>query len=77
MEGNKEIYPTVWRKVKKKKTTRKFCEFIMKVDVERLGCNDLLQDFKFMKNIKITMDVWWNNRRKESVYKKSEAVTLF
>ena len=29
----------------------------MKVDVEHFGCNNLLQDFKFMKNIvKTTMD---------------------
>ena len=30
----------------------------MKVDVERFGYNNLLQDFKFLKNIvNITMDV--------------------
>ena len=44
----------------------------MKVDVERFGCNNLLQDF--MKNdVKIAMDVWWNNRRKESVNKKKDS----
>ena len=31
----------------------------MKVNVERFGCNILLEDFKFMKNVdKIAMDVW-------------------
>ena len=36
----------------------KFDEFIMKVDVERFGCSNLLQVFKFMKNVvKIAMDV--------------------
>ena len=30
----------------------------MKVDVERFGCNNLLQDFKFMKNVKVVMDVF-------------------
>ena len=30
----------------------------MKVCVERFGCNNLLQDFKFMKNLlEIAMDV--------------------
>ena len=30
----------------------------MKFDVERFGCNKLLQDFKFMKNvIKIAIDI--------------------
>ena len=29
----------------------------MKINVERFGCNNLFQDFKFMKNIKIAMDV--------------------
>ena len=27
----------------------------MKVDLEQVDCNNLLQDFKFMKNIKITV----------------------
>ena len=30
----------------------------MKVNVERFGCNNFFQDFKFMKNIvKVAMDV--------------------
>ena len=37
----------------------------MKVDIERFGRNNILQDFKFVKNIdKITVDVWGNNSRK-------------
>ena len=37
----------------------KFDEFIMKVNVERFGWNNPLQDFKFMKNVvKIGMDFW-------------------
>ena len=43
----------------------------MEVHVERFGYKNLLQYFKFMKNVKIGMDVWWNNRRKESVEKKT------
>ena len=40
----------------------------MKVDVERLGYNNLRQDFKFMKSVvKIAMDVWWNNRKRKWV----------
>ena len=50
----------------------------MKIDVEHLCCNNLLQDFKFMKNpVKIAIDVWWNNRRKESVYKHPSLLTVF
>ena len=46
----------------------------MKVDVEHFSCNNLLQDFEFMKNVvKIAMDVWWNNMSKESVYKKEDS----
>ena len=46
----------------------------MKVDFERFSYNNLLQDFKLMKNVvKIAMDVWWNNRRKESVFKKKDS----
>ena len=29
----------------------------MKVDAERFGCNNLLQDFKFIKNIKIARNI--------------------
>ena len=55
----------------KKRNDPKFDEFIKKVDVERFGINNLLQDFKFMKNVvKIAIDVWWNNRRIETLYKK-------
>ena len=57
----------------KKQINPKFDEFIMKVDVEHFGYNNLLQDFKFMKSVKITMDVWWNSRRKENVYKKKDS----
>ena len=35
----------------------KFDEFIMKIDIECFGCNNFLQDLKFMKNVKIAMDV--------------------
>ena len=57
MEVNKEISLTVKRKVEKIDNP-KFDKFIMKVDVERFGTNNLLLDFKFIKNVvKITMDV--------------------
>ena len=46
MEVNKEIISDC-RKLKEQNNT-KFDEFIMKVDVERFGYNNLLQDFKFM-----------------------------
>ena len=36
----------------KKINNPKFYKLIMKVDVERFGCNNLLQDFKFMKDEK-------------------------
>ena len=43
----------------------------MRVDVERFSCIKFLQEFESMKSvIKIAMDVWWNNRRKESVCKE-------
>ena len=46
----------------------------MKVDVERFGYNNLLQDLKFMKSVvKIAMDVWWNNERKDSVYEMKDS----
>ena len=74
MEEYKEINPTIWRNAEKTKQNPKFDEFIMKVDVECFGCNNFLQDFKFMKKvIKIVMDIRWNNRWKESVYKKKGA----
>ena len=41
----------------KEENIPKFDEFIMKVDVERFGCNNLLRDFKSMKNVKIAMDI--------------------
>ena len=60
----------VWIKVEKRKNP-KFYRFVMKVDVERFGCNNLLQDVKYMKSVvKIAMDIWWNGRKKENVYKK-------
>ena len=63
----------VWRKLKKQNNP-KSDEFIMKVDVQRSGCNNLLRDFKFMKNVvKIAIDVWWNNGSKESVNKKKDS----
>ena len=52
MEVNKEINPTVWRKVEKTNNP-KLGEFIMKVDVERFGLDNFLQDIKFMKNVKV------------------------
>ena len=50
VEINKEINLKVWRKGEKQNNP-KSGEFIMKVDIERFGCNNLLQDFKFMKNV--------------------------
>ena len=42
----------------KKQNNAKLNEYIMKVDVECFGYNNLLQDFKFRKNVaKITMDI--------------------
>ena len=42
----------------KKQSNPKFDEFIMKVDIERFGCNNFLQDFEFMKSIiKVVMDI--------------------
>ena len=50
----------------------------MKVNDEYFGYNNLLQDFKFMKSVvKIAMDVWWNSRRKESVYKKERFISVY
>ena len=41
---------------------------------ERFGCNNLLKGFKFMKNVvKIAMDIWWNNTRKEMCIKKKNS----
>ena len=59
------------KKSRKTKKKFKFDEFIIEVDVQCFGNNNLLQDFKFMKSVvKIVIVVWWNSRRKESVYKK-------
>ena len=70
MDINKEINPTVWRKVEKQNNP-KFNEFIMKVNIEQFSRNKLLQDFKFMKSVvKTAMEVWGDNGRKENVYKK-------
>ena len=47
--------------------------FFKKVDVERFGYNNFLQAFDFMKRVvEIAMDIWWNSRWKESVYKMKE-----
>ena len=35
----------------KKQSNPTFDEFIMKVDVERFACNNLLQEFESMKNV--------------------------
>ena len=46
------------KKSLKKQNNPKFKEFIVKVDVDRFNYNNLLQDFKFMKNIvNIVMDI--------------------
>ena len=37
----------------------KLDEFFMIVNVERFGCNNLLHDFKFMKNVQIAIAVVW------------------
>ena len=58
MEVNKEIKSDSMKKSRKNKIIQKFDEFIMKVDFECFGYNNLLQDFKFMKRVvKIVMDV--------------------
>ena len=52
------------KKKLKKKTiyTLRFDEFIMKINIERFGCNNLPQDFKFVINIlKIAMGVISSN----------------
>ena len=41
------IYVCMWRKVENTNNPN-FDEFIMKVNVEGFGYNNLLQDFKFM-----------------------------
>ena len=62
----------------KKQYDPKSDEFIMKVDVEHFGCNNLLQDFKFMKNVvKVVMYAWWNSRRKKNVYKKERFIAVY
>ena len=64
------IYFFIFEEKSKTQNNPKFDDFIMKVDIERFDCNNLLQDFKFMKNVKIAMDV---SRRKEIVYKKKDS----
>ena len=39
------------KKSTSKQNTPKFDESIMKVDVERSGCDKFLQDYKFMKRV--------------------------
>ena len=55
------VYINIYREKEKerlkKQNNPKFDEFIMKVNVEHFSCNNLIQDFKFMKNFKIAMDV--------------------
>ena len=44
------------KKIRKKENDLRF---IMKVNVERFGYDNLLQDFKFMESVvRIAMDVW-------------------
>ena len=51
------IYIYIYEEILKKRSCLKFDEFIMKVDVERFGCNNILQEFKFIKNVvKIVRD---------------------
>ena len=46
----------------------------MKDDIEWFGRNNLFQDVRFMKNmVEIAMEVLWNNKRRESVYKKKDS----
>ena len=34
---------------------------------EKYNYNNQLQDFKFMKSVvKITIDIWWNSKRKSA-----------
>ena len=49
----------------------------MKVNIEHFDCKNLFQDFRFMKNIKIAMTVWWNNRRKEVCIKRKICNSIF
>ena len=39
------------KKKLKRQNNPKFNEFIVEVNVECVSCNNLLQDFKFMKNV--------------------------
>ena len=58
MEVNKKIKSVNVKKILKKQNKPKLDKFIMKDDVERFGCNNLLQGFKFTKSVvKVTMDV--------------------
>ena len=43
----------------------------MKVDVDCFSCNNPLKAFKFMKNVGIVVEIWWNNGRKESLRKRT------
>ena len=69
MEVNKEINPTVFKLKKNKKKQPEILWIYYESQCWIFGCNNLLQDFEFMKNVKIVMDVW-GNERKESVYKR-------
>ena len=55
-EVDKEIKSSSMKK--SRKTLSKLGEFIMKIDVESFGSNNLLQDFEFLKSlVKIAMNV--------------------
>ena len=59
----------------KKQRNSKFGEFIMKLDVKRIGYNNLLQNFKFKKSVvEIAMDVGWNSRKKKNTFHKSKVL---
>ena len=53
MEVSKEIILTMLKKMlkKNKQFTPKCYKFIMKVDIKRSTCNNLLQVFEFMKTL--------------------------
>ena len=51
------IYMIMYEERLKKQNNAKIDEIIMKVNVEHFGCNNLLQDVKFVKNAKMTMNI--------------------
>ena len=53
------IYIYIYLKKIEKENNYSFDEFIMKIDVKRFRCNNLLQDFKFkISFVKVSIDVW-------------------